>query len=60
MQVKKVQNIPFTSSQMNIVSMADNHGDILGIPQVIKTIQMNSEDIFVKSKSESTQNILSI
>lgn len=60
MQVKKIQNIPFTSSQMNIVSMADNHGDILGIPQVIKTIQMNSEDIFVKSKSESTQNILSI
>ncbi len=53
-------NIPFMSSQINIVSMADNHGDILGIPQVIETIKKNKEDIFEKSNEKSTANVLSI
>ena len=30
MSIGKVNTISFKSAQVNIVSMADNHGDILG------------------------------
>lgn len=38
--------------------MADNHGDILGVPQSIKTIKENREDIFEKGSEKSTYNVL--
>ena len=40
--------------------MADNHGDILGMPQVIKAIQMNKKDMFEKSSEPSTLNLFAI
>ena len=38
-------NPNFGSAQMNIVSLADSHGDILSIPHVIKTIQENKGEV---------------
>ncbi|MCQ2957791.1 MAG: metallophosphoesterase [Candidatus Gastranaerophilales bacterium] len=60
MDVKSISSVNFASSVLNIASVADNHGDILGVPQVIKTIQGNSKDIFDKKDKESTRNILAI
>ncbi len=50
----------FKSSQVNIVSMADNHGDLLSMPQMMKAIQVNKKDIFEKSSDKSTLNVLAI
>lgn len=52
--------IPFKSSQVNIVSTADNHGDLLSMPQMMKAIQMNKRDLFEKSGEKSTANIFAI
>ena len=60
MSIGKVNTISFKSAQVNIVSMADNHGDILGMPQVIKAIQMNKKDMFEKSSEPSTLNLFAI
>ncbi|MCR4881038.1 MAG: hypothetical protein K6A44_03705 [bacterium] len=40
--------------------MADNHGDILGLPQVIKTMQAHSDEILENGNAPSTENILAI
>lgn len=58
--VNNIDNISFKASRMNILSTADNHGDILRIPQLLKAIQMNNKDIFEKVTEKSTSNILSI
>jgi len=62
MQINKITNYNthFGSSQVNIASMADSHGDILSIPHVIKTIQENRDTIFEKKNLPSTQNVLAI
>lgn len=60
MLINNLNNITFGKSQINIISMADNHGDILGLPQVIKTLQANSDEILDNGDSPSTQNILAI
>lgn len=60
MQINKTNNISFRASNLNILSMADNHGNFLGIPQVIETIKVNSDDIFEKGTEPSTKNILAI
>ena len=60
MRINKTSNISFRSSILNIVSMADNHGNFLGIPQVIETIKVNCDDIFEKGKEKSTKNVLAI
>lgn len=52
--------IAFKSSQINITSMADNHGDVLTIPDVIKTMNSHSDEIFVNQNSNSTKNVLAI
>ena len=60
MRINLVKNISFCSSQLNILSMADNHGNFLGVPQVMETIKQNSDDIFEKGTEKSTKNILAI
>lgn len=50
----------FKSAQVNIVSTADNHGDILSMPQMMKAIQMNKKDLFEKSSEKSTLNLFAI
>lgn len=52
--------VAFKSAQVNIVSTADNHGDILGMPQVMKAVQMNKRDMFEKSSDKSTFNLFAI
>ena len=37
--------------------MADNHGDVLTIPDVIKTMNSHSDEIFVNQNSNSTKNV---
>ena len=58
--IDDVRNISFKASRMNILSTADNHGDVLRLPQLMKAIQMNNKDIFEKVTEKSTSNILSI
>ena len=60
MHIQKTQLINFGSSNLNIASIADNHGDILGIPQVIKTLQDKQSDIFEKKDEKSTKNVFAI
>ena len=62
MKIQSYQNnnIAFKSSQVNIVSMADNHGDLLSMPQMMKTIQVNKKDLFEKASDKSTANVLAI
>lgn len=58
--IDNIGNTSFKASRMNILSTADNHGDILRLPQLMKAIQMNNKDIFEKVTEKSTSNILSI
>lgn len=62
MQINKIDrsNINFQSAQLNIAATADNHGSILSIPHLIKTVQENSFDIFEKSDEKSTMNLFAI
>lgn len=62
MQINKIDrsNINFQSAQLNIAATADNHGSILSIPHLIKTVQENSSDIFEKSDEKSTMNLFAI
>jgi 2',3'-cyclic-nucleotide 2'-phosphodiesterase (5'-nucleotidase family) len=50
----------FKSSLVNIVSTADNHGDLLNMPQMVKAIQANKKDLFEKSSEKSTMNMFAI
>ena len=52
--IDDVRNISFKASRMNILSTADNHGDVLRLPQLMKAIQMNNKDIFEKVTEKST------
>lgn len=59
--VKSFNNkITFKSAQMNILSTADNHGDLLNMPQMMKAIQVNKKDIFEKASEKSTSNVFAI
>ena len=60
MQIRNGYNLSFGASRMNIVSLADTHGDMLGIPQTIKTIQENKDDIFERKDDNSTQNVMAV
>lgn len=59
-KIDAVQNINFKGSRVNIVSLADIHGDILKVPQVIKSIQVHSKDLFEKAGDKSSLNLLAI
>ena len=60
MQIYLPNSTNFGKSEFNIISMADNHGDVLGLPQVIKTMQANSDEIIGNMESKATENILAI
>ena len=46
--------LSFKASRVNITSIADCHGDVLKIPQAIKTIQMNGKDLFERAADQHT------
>ena len=58
--INPVSNINFKASRVNIVSIADVHGDILKVPQVIKSIQVHSKELFEKGSEKSSMNLLAI
>lgn len=62
MQVNRYdrKNINFQAARLNIAATADNHGSVRTIPQVIKTIQENQNDIFDKSEKKSTLNLFAV
>lgn len=52
--------ISFKSSQVNILSTADNHGDILAMPQIIKAVESNKRDMFERADEKGTLNLFAI
>ena len=58
--VSSINSISFKASRINLVSVADTHGDVLKIPQLMKTIQRNKRDLFEKSTEKATLNLLAI
>ena len=53
-------NNNFKAARINMVSIADNHGDLLALPQLIKAVQCNKRDIFSQSMEKSAVSILAI
>lgn len=53
-------NITFKAGYLNILATADNHGKIMELPKVIKSIENNAGNIFPKAGSKSTLNLFSI
>ena len=53
-------NNNFKAARINMVSIADNHGDLLALPQLIKAVQSNKRDIFSQSMEKSAVSILAI
>lgn len=60
MKINNINNTTFQASKVRIVSLGDVHGDILKIPQVIKSIQVHSKELFDKSNEESTLNLFTL
>lgn len=52
--------INFKAGRINIVSIADNHGDLLAMPQLMKGIQVNKRDIFSQSAEKGSASLLAI
>ena len=60
MKVSNVDTTTFKASRVNLLSIADNHGDILKIPQLVKAVQMHKKDVFEKATEKSTLNLMAI
>ena len=52
--------INFGAARINMVTIADTHGDLLAMPQLMKAIQLNRRDIFSQSSEKSSRSILAI
>ena len=50
----------FSASQINIVAISDNHGNVHSVPQMTETIKKHKHDIFVKADEKSTLNIFAL
>lgn len=53
-------NPTFKAGYVNILATADNHGKIIELPKVIKSIENNAGNIFPKAGEKSTLNLFSI
>ncbi len=54
------QNPSFKAGKLNILATSDNHGNLLTLPQVEKTIHSNKLQIFSESNKPSTLNIFAV
>jgi len=54
------KNNVFKAAKINLISIADNHGDLLAMPQLMKAIQCHKKDIFEKPSEKSTLNLFAI
>lgn len=50
----------FNGARVNILATADNHGNIMRLPRLLKTVENNAKEIFPKSESSSTLNFFAI
>ncbi len=50
----------FKGARVNILATADNHGNIMRLPRLLKTVENNAKEIFPKSESPSTLNFFAI
>ena len=61
MQINKIhQNTSFKSAQLNILAMADNHGNFLSINPIIKLVEDKKNYIFKNASDDSTMNVFAI
>ena len=60
--INKIQgsDTAFKGARVNILATADNHGNIMRLPRLLKTVENNAKEIFPKSESESTLNFFAI
>ena len=60
--LNKVQsyNPNFNAARVNILATADNHGNVMSLPRLIKTVENNAKEIFPKSGERSTLNLFTI
>jgi len=58
--VGNTNSITCKASRVNIVSIADNHGDVLKMQQLMKGFQVNRREIFEKATDKSTLNLFAI
>ena len=50
----------FKGARINILASSDNHGNLMKLPRLLKTIENNAKDIFVKPESKSSLNIFAL
>ncbi|MGM9994293.1 MAG: metallophosphoesterase [Candidatus Avigastranaerophilus sp.] len=50
----------FGAAQLNILATSDNHGNVHSLPKLVKTVEVNKDDIFEKAEEPSTLNIFAI
>lgn len=58
--INSTNNNAFKAGYLNILATADNHGKIIELPKVIKSIENNSGSIFPRAGNRSTLNLFSI
>lgn len=60
--IQKVQanDVSFKAARVNILATADNHGNIMRLPRLLKTVENNAKEIFPKAGSSSTKNFFAI
>ena len=46
----------FQAARVNILATADNHGNLMSIPRLLKTVENNADKIFPKAGDKSTLN----
>lgn len=60
--LSKIQSgdLSFKSARVNILATADNHGNIMRLPRLLKTVENNAKEIFPKAGAKSTKNFFAI
>lgn len=59
-EIATVNSLGFRAGYLNILATADNHGKVMELPKVIKSIENNAGNIFQNAESKSTLNLFSI
>ncbi len=59
-RINTTSNTAFKAGYLNVLATADNHGKIMELPKVIKSIENNAGSIFPKAGNKSTLNLFSI
>lgn len=61
MYINKIQsNTSFQSAQLNILAMADNHGNFLSLNPIAKLVEDKKNYIFKNASDNSTMNVFAI